>query len=109
MEVIAGVIELKPNSLDKVEAWAETINERIDEALATLRDDGVQLESWFHLSLHGKDYLLSYMRADSLERAYRAAETSPHAIDAYHQRFKRDTLAGGTRARLLIDLVSDAT
>ena len=108
MEVIAGVIELKPDSLHKVDVWAETINRRIDEALATLRDEGVQLESWFHLSLGGKDYLLSYMRADSLERAHRAAETSPHAIDAYHQRFKKDARVGGTRARLLIDLVNDA-
>ena len=36
MEVIAGVIELKPDSLHKVEAWAQTINERIDEALSNL-------------------------------------------------------------------------
>ncbi len=108
MEIIAGVIELKPDSLHKVEAWAQTINERIDEALSTLRDEGVQLESWFHLSLNGKDYLLSYMRADSLARAHKAVETSPHAIDVYHKQFKKDTWVGGTRARLLIDLVNDA-
>ena len=106
MEIIAGVIELKPGSLEQVETWAATLNERIDEAVATLRDEGVQLESWFHLSLDGKDYLLSYMRADSLEKAQKVVKTSVHAIDAYHQQFKKDTWLGGTRARLLVDLVS---
>ena len=108
MEVIAGVIELKPDSMERVEAWAATINERIDEALATLRDEGVQLESWFHLSLDGKDYLLSYMRADSLKKAQDTAKQSEHPIDAYHQQFKKDTWVGGTRAKLLVDLVNDA-
>ncbi len=55
MEKIAVVIELKPNSLDTVRQWAQTLNERIDEAVATLKDEGVQLESWFHLELEGKD------------------------------------------------------
>ncbi len=106
MEIIAGVIELKPDSLEQVEEWAATLNERVDEAVATLRDEGVQLESWFHLSLDGKDYLLSYMRADSFEKAQKVVKTSAHAIDAYHQQFKKDTWLGGTRARLLVDLVS---
>lgn len=109
MEIIAGVIELKPNSMERVEAWAATINERIDEALETLRDEGVQLESWFHLPLDGKDYLLSYMRADSLKKAQDTVKQSEHPIDAYHQQFKKDTWVGGTRAKLLVDLVGDAT
>ncbi len=93
--------------MKRVEAWAETINERMDEAVATLRDEGVALESWFHLSLDGKDYLLSYMRADSLKKAQEVVKESAHAIDAYHQQFKKDTWVGGTRARLLVDLVNE--
>jgi hypothetical protein len=107
MEIIAGVIELKPNSMDNVEQWAETINARIDEAIATLQDEGVQLESWFHLPLDGKDYLLSYMRAESLQKAQKVVTQSEHAIDAYHQTFKQETWLRGTRARLLVDLVND--
>ena len=107
MEIVAGVIELKPNSLERVEAWAQTINERIDEAVATLKDEGVQLESWFHLSLDGKDYLLSYMRTDSLVKAQDTVKNSTHTIDEYHQQFKKDTWLSGTRARLLVDLVNN--
>ena len=31
MDVVANIIELKPNSLDSVEEWATTLNERADE------------------------------------------------------------------------------
>lgn len=106
MDVIASIIELKPNSVDRLEAWAKTLNERADEAIATLQDEGVELESWFHLSLAGKDYLLCYMRAQSIEKAQEIVKSSPHAIDAYHQQFKKETWAGSKAARLLIDLVN---
>lgn len=108
METIAGVIELKPNSLEAVEKWAETFNERTDEVVATLQDEKVQIESWFHLSLNEKDYLILYMRAESIERAQEVFQNSEHSIDAYHQQFIQDTWLGVTRARLLVDLVNDA-
>jgi hypothetical protein len=62
MDVVANIIELKPNSLDRVEEWATILNERADEAIETLQDEGVKIESWFHLSLDGKDYLLCYTK-----------------------------------------------
>ena len=105
MDVIASIIELRPNSLDRVEEWAKTLNDRADEALATLQDEGVRIESWFHLSLDGKDYLLCYMRAESIQKAQQVVKSSPHAIDAYHQQFKKDTWVVGKAARLLVDLV----
>jgi hypothetical protein len=105
MDVVARVIELKPNSLDRVEAWATTLNERADEAMETLQDEGVRIESWFHLSLDNKDYLLCYMRAKSITIAHQVVQSSPHAIDAYHQQFKQETWLTGKSARLLVDLV----
>ena len=105
MDVVVNIIELKLNSLDKVEEWATTLNERADEAIETLQNEGVRIESWFHLSLDGKDYLLCYMRAKSIEKAHQIVKSSPHAIDAYHQQFKKDTWGDGKSARLLVDLV----
>ncbi|MBD1842538.1 hypothetical protein H6F89_03735 [Cyanobacteria bacterium FACHB-63] len=58
MDVAANIIELKANSLERVEEWAKTLNERAEEAILTLQNEGVIIESWFHLSLDGKDYLL---------------------------------------------------
>lgn len=105
MDVVASIIELKPNSLDRVEEWATTLNKYADQAIATLQDEGVRIESWFYLSLDEKDYLLCYMRAESIKKAHQVVRVSPHAIDAYHQQFKKDTWVVGKSARLLVDLI----
>jgi ElaB/YqjD/DUF883 family membrane-anchored ribosome-binding protein len=79
MDVVASIIELKSNSLDRVEEWATTLKERANEAIETLRD--------------------------SIKKAHEVVQSSPHAIDAYHQQFKKDTWVTGKSARLLVDLV----
>ena len=109
MDVVAVLIKLKPNSQDHVREWAETINSRKDEALATLRDEGVVMESWFQVEVEGQDYLLCFMRSESIERAGQAVKTSQHAIDAYHKQFKAGTWVSGANisATLLVDLVPE--
>lgn len=62
MDTKAALIKLKPGSLERVREWARTINHRRDEVLATRRDKGVTVESWFLLSREDGDYLMSYMR-----------------------------------------------
>ena len=106
MDVKAYLIKLKEDSGYRVSEWASAVNARKDEALATLRDEGVQVESWFLLTLGGEDYLLSYMRSKDLKRAREVAGRSGHEIDAFHQRFKRDTWVRGsvTELPLLVDL-----
>jgi hypothetical protein len=47
METQCVKIHLKPGSVERVHEWAAELNRRQDEALATLRDEGVCLESVF--------------------------------------------------------------
>ena len=109
MDVKARLIKLKDNSEDDVAAWASAINRRKDEALATLRDEGMQIESWFLLNLNDETYLLSYMRSQDLERAHDVVMQSRHEIDVFHQQFKKDTWVRGSGAdlELLVDLAID--
>jgi hypothetical protein len=109
MQIVAHVIELKPGSADRVEEWATHVRAHREQAEETLRAEGVAVESWFSFSLGGKDYLLSYMRAESMEEAQRVAAASQNPIDAYHQQFKIDTWVrgGGAVGELLVDLVGD--
>ncbi len=109
MDIVAGVIELKPNSMGIVEDWTKTINGRIEEAVATLEDEGVLIESWFHLCLDGKDYLLSYMRAESIQKSSEVFKNSEHDIDAIHQQFKNSAWGAHTSAKLLVDLCGTGT
>ena len=109
MSARAKLIKLKPGSLDKVREWANTLSARRDEALATLIDEGVSIESWFLLSRDDGDYLVGYMRSDDFDEAAKAARNSRHAIDAYHQEFKRDTWDrdASVEMELLIDLAME--
>jgi hypothetical protein len=107
MDVTAVVIELKPETDRTVAAWATHLREHRDEALETLRAEGVRIESWFALSLDGKEYLLAYMRSESAAAAAAVARRSSAPIDAYHRRFKEDAWLRGTDARLLVDLAAD--
>ncbi len=95
-------IKLKPDSLPRVREWAAGINMRKDEALATLEDEGVVLESFFLDSSEAGDYLI--IRARNLKQAADVVERSTHGIDAFHKAFQRDTWESGEGLELLVDL-----
>ncbi len=97
-------IKLKPGSLERVRQWAAELNGRKEEALATLRDEGVVVESVFLESTPEGDFLIYYMKAESFEKSRAAVERSTHAIDAYHQKFMRETRESSSRLELLLDL-----
>ena len=106
MEAWFRLIKLRPDSSSLVKEWAETISERRSEALETLDSEGVTIESWFSVTLEGKDYLAVYMRAASIEAAFRAAETSDHEIDSIHRKVMDQIIEPGEGADgdLVIDL-----
>jgi hypothetical protein len=91
METRAFRIKLKPDSGDRVRAWAEEIMRRKEEALETLRDEGVILECFFLDRRGDGDYLIGIMAAEDFDRSQAVVRDSTHDIDAFHQAFKRDT------------------
>jgi Family of unknown function (DUF6176) len=97
-------IRLKPGSMERVREWAMTLNERRDEALATLRDESGVVESIFLDQTEDGDFLIYYMKAESFGKSAQAYKNSTHAIDEYHRRFIRETRAEAQRLELLVDL-----
>lgn len=97
-------IKLKSNSLEKVREWAKVINERKAEALETLRDESVILESVFLDQNSEGDFLIYVMKAVNFEKSREAFEKSAHAIDEYHQNFKSECWEDGKKLEVLIDL-----
>ena len=105
MDVIATLIELKPRASGIVDEWTRYVREHRAAAEAGLRTEGVSIESWFQVSLGGKDYLVCYMRAAAIETAEEIAAASDSPVDQYHREFKRNAWASGRIAgRLLLDL-----
>jgi hypothetical protein len=106
METRAFRIRLKPQSGERVRAWAEEIMQRKDEALETLRDEGVVLECFFLDRRDDGDDLICIMVAEDFERSQAVVRDSPHAIDAFHQAFKRDTWDAVEALERLVELTS---
>ena len=109
MDIVATLIELQPRSSDAVEHWAKYVEEHRTAAVETLRAEGVSIESWFSISLNGTEYLLCYMRAESIHAAQEVATQSESAVDRYHREFKENAWVMGSRVhgRLLVDLVGE--
>lgn len=104
-EVRCVKIKLKPGSQERVREWATEINRRKTEALATLSDEGVSIESAFLDVTPDGDFLIYYMRVENSERAQQIVRQSAHAIDTYHKQFQLETWEEGKRLELLIDLM----
>ena len=106
MEVAAGLIKLNPDSESKVDEWRDTMKSRMDEALATLVHEGAQIESWFRIKIEGQDYLLWYMRAESMKKVFDVSRTFKHPIDKYHYELMASITApnGNIVAKQLLDL-----
>ena len=109
MEAAAGLVKLKPDTKASVEDWCNTMKTRRDEALQTLRDEGVVVESWFQVEIEGAPYLLWYMRADSIERVWEIAAKSDHEIDAYHFEIMAEVTQSQISAIPILDLSTEPT
>ena len=108
MEIASGLIRLKPNSGEKIEEWCKTITSRLEEAVATLQDEGVEIESWFKIEIDGHDFLLWYMRAESIKRAFEVSQTLKHPIDKFHYELMAEIMEtnGNIPAQPILDLTS---
>jgi len=97
-------VRIKSGSLDAVREWAKTLNSRREEALATLRDESVSVESVFLESTSEGDFLIYYMRGADLAGSRTIAAASKHSIDAYHREFMRKHTEPGVPLEMLLDL-----
>ena len=104
MEIKCVVIELKPNSFERVKEWANFIENNKKQALETLKAETVTVENFFFVTLEKKDFLIGYMRAKSFDSASKAIEKSLVEIDAYHKKFQEDTWVNGTQGQLMVNL-----
>jgi hypothetical protein len=101
---VCARVRLKPDSIQRVREWAQHIASHREDAIRTLIAEGVTIESVFLESNEEGDFLIYYMRSNSLEKAQAVAASSLAAIDEYHRQFKKDTWESVTRLELLIDL-----
>jgi hypothetical protein len=104
MEYASGLIKLKAGSEVRVEEWRSTIASRLDEGAATLKDEDVQVESWFTIEIGGEKYLLWYLRAKSIKWVFEVSQELKHPIDKFHYALMAEIAAANIFAVPLIDM-----
>ncbi len=99
-DIAAGLIKLNPGSFDHVQKWKTMISSRRSEAIQTLVEEGVIVESWFELEIEGQPHLLWYMRKNPDATFHEVFNQSTHEIDQFHRENHgadlRSTLSGNT-------------
>lgn len=104
METSCVVIELLPNSAEKVRQWGEYLLVNHEEALRSLRREGVTIESAFVVNIEGKEYLVGYMRTVSMDDAHGAPKDPTPSLDAYHLAFKKACWGKRYKCMPVVDL-----
>jgi Family of unknown function (DUF6176) len=103
MDTTCVRIRLRPNSADRVRAWAAELNRRRAEVIATLEDEHVSLECAFLERAADADYLIYIVKADDLADATEVGRRSTRPIDVFHRAFKTEVWESSTELEPLVD------
>ena len=83
MRTICIKTRVKAQSIEDIRIWFKTIKKRMNETLKTLENEGVFVESAF-LDKQGGDYfLIYYLKAKNIKKAYEIFDKSTSPIDLY--------------------------
>jgi hypothetical protein len=75
--------------------WMDEVNEREEEAVGTLKSEGVHSETAFIEHTDEGDFLVYYMKADDMEQVSESFADSSREIDEEHKRVMDDVLENG--------------
>lgn len=85
MKTICIKTKLKKALIEEVRVWFQTLKNRLNETLESLENEGVVVESAF-LDKQGDDlYLIYYLKAEDVSRAYEIFNNSTLPIDHYYK------------------------
>jgi hypothetical protein len=89
MKVELTRFRIRADKLERADEWLKTMNQRIDECVATLEREKMYVEVVFRERYQGEDYLYWFtIQHESGE----PLETSPHEIDKIHRAFARECI-----------------
>lgn len=88
--------ELDPGKVGRLRAWFEELDDREDEVIETLEDEGAHTESAFLQTGGDGVHLFYYMEVEDREAMWKAFEASDHPIDEEHEEVMGEVLADGS-------------
>ena len=94
---MADVVLLKqrvePGKTDQLREWMAELRSRRDEAVETLQHEGLYTEASFVESRADGTFLLTFLEAEDIDRAFEAYESSTHELDREHREVLDEVLA----------------
>jgi Family of unknown function (DUF6176) len=104
MRTICIRTKINPDSLDEVRVWFKTLKTRQEETMETLKNEGVLVESVF-LDKHDNGiYLIYYLKAEDVDKAYEVFDKSTSSIDVYFKECWKKYCKGRIVLEELLDL-----
>ena len=96
--------KLKKEFIDEIRQWFQTLKESREETLESLENEGVHVESAF-LDKQGNDlYLIYYLKAEDIAKAYEVFNKSDLAIDHYYKKCWKKYCEGREVLEELLDI-----
>ncbi|WP_440764827.1 DUF6176 family protein [Natronorubrum sp. DTA7] len=92
-DVVLVKHRVEPGKTDRLREWMAELRSRRAEAVETLRHEGVYTEASFVESRADGTFLLTFLEAEDIDRAFEAYESSTHELDREHREVLDDVLA----------------
>jgi hypothetical protein len=105
MEVQCIKVRIHPERIAEARQWLEMMNERGDETLELIQEEGIAIESVFVEENDDGMFLYQYVRAPSLQAAHEAFQSSENPMAAETQRFVERTWVEASPLTLVADYV----
>ena len=84
---------VEPGKIDRLREWMAEVRSRRDEAVETLQHEGLYTEASFIESGADGTFLLTFLEAEDIDRAFEAYESSTHELDREHREVLDEVLA----------------
>ena len=84
--------KIKEDKIEKLRGWMKDVANREEEAVETLKDEGVFTETAFIEETDQGAFLVTYMEVDELEQVWETFEDSDHEIDKEFKRVMNECL-----------------
>jgi hypothetical protein len=94
-DVVLVKQRVEPGKEQRLREWLREVRRREDEAVETLRDEGVLTESAFLEHTDRGTFLVYYMEAEDIDHVQQSFEHSDHKIDEEHKAVMREVLVDG--------------
>lgn len=104
MKTICIKTKIKGNSINEIRDWFNTLKERSDEVLESLKNEDVFVESAF-LDKQGDEYfLIYYVKARDINFVYEVFNKSTLPIDKYYKECWKTYCEGRVVLEELLDV-----